>query len=298
VVLWGFTAIIGKLIALPALTLVWWRMVLVTASLLVIKNVWTGLRSIPLRLRAIYAGIGILVAVHWLTFYGSIKLSNASVAATCLALSPVFMAFIEPLISRQRFDAWKLLSGLAVIPGVFFVVGGTPAGMRSGIVVGAISAVFVAAFSSLNKRFAGDSDALSVTGIEMGAGALFVTAIGPLFLRGPEFFVLPTPADAVLLIALALGCTLLPFALSLVALRRLSAFTVVLALNMEPVYTVLLAIVLLGEQRELDPSFYVGVAIIVVVVFSYPLLAANRLPRPVTGAAGAGRPDRDTNDSA
>ena len=93
------------------------------------------------RLIAIYAGIGVLVALHWLTFYGSIKLSNASVAATCMALTPVFIAFIEPFLVRRRFDPRELIFGLAVIPGVMLVVGGTPDGMRLGIAVGALSAL-------------------------------------------------------------------------------------------------------------------------------------------------------------
>ena len=296
VVLWGFTAILGKVITLPALALVWWRMVLVMASLLVIKQFWIGLRDIPPRLQAIFAGTGIVVALHWLTFYESIKLSNASVAATCMALSPVFLSFIEPLLSEQRFDARKFLSGLAVIPGVAFVVGGTPFGMRAGILVGTVSAALVAVFSSLNKRFAGSADALSVTGIEMTAGALLLTLLGPLLQHEQDFFALPNMADGLLLVVLALGCTLLPFALSLVALRKLSTFTVVLAINMEPVYAVLLAIVLLGEQRELDPAFYLGVAIIIVVVFSYPLLAAVRSnTAPLSDAAEAGPRGPDTN---
>ena len=102
VVLWGFTAIFGRLISLPALPLVWWRMTLVGVALLAVPKFWRGLRGVPARQIAIYAGIGVLVALHWLTFYGSIKLSNASVGATCMALMSVMMAFIEPLIVRRR----------------------------------------------------------------------------------------------------------------------------------------------------------------------------------------------------
>ncbi|HEY4368310.1 MAG TPA: DMT family transporter [Steroidobacteraceae bacterium] len=301
VVLWGFTAIIGKLITLPALTLVWWRMVLVTVALLVIKRFWSGLRSMPTQLLWIYAGIGVVVALHWLTFYAAIKLANASVAGTCMALTPVFIAFVDPVLSRRKFDARELIFGLAVIPGVALVIGGTPAGMRMGLIVGSLSAFFVAIFSSLNKRFIGHSDTLSVTGLEMAAGAVFLTLIAPL-LTHDSIFILPNKNDALLLIALALGCTLLPFALSLVALRQLTAFTTALAVNMEPVYAVVLAVLLLGEQRELNPGFYLGVAIIISVVFSHPLLTRQRAvaaaPILTDGAAGAGQPGRDTNGSA
>lgn len=286
VVLWGFTAILGKVITLAALPLVWWRMVLVSASLMLVRNFWRGLQPLSARLIAIYAGIGVIVALHWLTFYGSVKLSNASVAATCMALTPVFISFVEPLLIRRRFDITELVFGIAVIPGVVMVVGGTPPEMRLGIAVGALSALFVAFFASLNKRFIADSHALTVTGIEMGAGAVFLTLAGLLFPPSTAMFALPALDDAIWLIVLAVGCTLLPFALSLVALRQLSAFSVTLAVNLEPIYAIVLAIVLLGEQRELAPSFYLGVAIILLVVFTHPLWVArgDRRAANTTGA--------------
>jgi drug/metabolite transporter (DMT)-like permease len=276
VVLWGFTAILGKLITLAALPLVWWRMVLVSGALLLVGKFWAGLSRLPLKLMATYAGIGVIVALHWLTFYASIKLSNASVAATCMALTPVFIAFIEPFVVGRRFDPRELLFGLAVIPGVALVVGGTPDGMRLGILTGAISALFAACFGTLNKRYIGSTNVLSVTGVEMGAGALFLTLVAPLLPAGQAFWSLPSQHDALLLVVLAVGCTLLPFALALVALRQLSAFSTALAINMEPVYAIVLAIVLLGEQHELAARFYVGVAIILLVVFLHPWLPRDR----------------------
>src|SRR5689334_14945815 len=135
VILWGFTAILGKTITLPALPLVWLRMVVVTISLMLIPGFWRGLARMPLRLKATYTGIGILVTAHWLTFYSATKLANASVAATCMALTPVFVALAEPFVMRRRFVMRELLFGVAVIPGAALVVGGTPVGMRSGIAV-------------------------------------------------------------------------------------------------------------------------------------------------------------------
>jgi drug/metabolite transporter (DMT)-like permease len=288
VVLWGFTAILGKLITLPALALVWWRMVLVAGALLLIAKFWRGLRKLSPRHIAIYAGIGTIVALHWLTFYASIKAANASVAATCMALTPVFIAFVEPVIARRRFDARELILGLAVLPGVALVVGGTPDGMRLGIAIGTLSAFFVAIFSSLNKRYIEHGEALSVTGIEMAAGALLLTIVACVLPGIESPFAWPSGSDALYLLALAIGCTLLPFALSLVALRRLSAFSTALAVNMEPIYAIVLAIVLLGEQRELEPGFYAGVAIILVVVFSHPWLQRDHHLSPGRGRAERG----------
>lgn len=270
VVLWGFTAILGKLISLAALPLVWWRMTLVGGILLLVPRFWRGLREMPPRLLAIYVGIGVIVALHWFTFYAAIKLSNASVAATCMALTPVFITFLEPVLFRGRMQLGDLMFGVAVVPGVVLVVGGTPNEMHTGMLVGALSAFLVAIFSTLNKRFIGRHDTLSITGVEMGAGALFLTLLSVLAYPQAPLLVHPSGTDAVLLLALALACTLLPFALSLVALRELSAFSVALVVNLEPVYAIGLAIVILGEQRELSASFYVGVAIIFFVVFLHP----------------------------
>jgi drug/metabolite transporter (DMT)-like permease len=232
-----------------------------------------------------YAGIGALVALHWLTFYGAIKLSNASVGATCIALATVFVAMVEPWLTRTRFSKRDAALGIAVLPGVALVVGGVPAGMRVGIAVGALSAVLVAIFSALNKRLVEHGDPLTVTALELGAGMLTLTLLAPLMPTlfpafAGDLFALPAPRDAWLLLALSLACTLLPFALSLAALRHMSAFAQQLAVNLEPVYAIVLAILLLGEQRELTPQFYAGVAIILAAVFVHPLLRPTRVAHP------------------
>ncbi len=276
VLLWGFTAILGKLITLPALPLVWWRMLLVAVVLLLLPRVRRNLRAMPWRLIGAYAGIGVLVALHWLTFYAAIKLSNASVGATCIALGPVFLAFVEPWLTRRKFDPRELLIGAAVVPGVVMVVGGVPVDMRMGIAVGTASALFVALFGSLNKRMVESGDPLTVTCIELGTGTVFLTLLAPLLPHHGALFVVPDLHDTLLLLALSFGCTLLPFSLALVALRHLSAFGTQMVTNLEPVYAIVLAIVLLGEQRELDAWFYLGVSVILAAVFVHPLLNRTR----------------------
>src|SRR5712671_6583204 len=190
VLLWGFTAILGKLISLPAPALVWWRMLLVSAALLCTPRVWNGIAALPAKLIATYAGIGILVALHWLAFYGAIKLSNASVAATCIAMGSVFLALLEPLLTKRRFNPSELILGIAVVPAVALVVGGTPDQMHAGSVIGIVAAALVAVFGSLNKRFTDRADPLTITCIEMTAGFCFLTVACPLLLDG-SVFVLP-----------------------------------------------------------------------------------------------------------
>jgi drug/metabolite transporter (DMT)-like permease len=282
VVLWGFTAILGRLITMPALPLVWWRMLLVTVALLVWPPVWRDLRQLPRRLIAVYVGIGVVVTLHWITFYGSIKLSNASVAATCMALTPVFVSIIEPSLARRRPDVAEVGMSLAVLPGVALVVGGTPAGMRTGIAVGAVSALLAGIFSTLNKRAIGSSPALAVTGLEMAAGAVVLPLIAAVLPFGESVVVRPSLHDGLLLFTLSMACTLFPYALALVALRHLSAFDTTLAVNMEPVYAIVLAIVLLNEQRDLEPGFYLGVALIIGIVFSHPWVSRRWGRRAIT----------------
>ena len=281
VLLWGFTAIFGKLITLPALELVWWRMLLVTAVLLALPRVWRGLRAMSGRLLLRFAGIGIVVALHWLTFYGAIKLSNASVAVSCMALGSVFAAMIEPFVTNRRFDARELVLGVIVIPGIVMLVGGVPGNMRLGIAIGVLSAFLTALFSALNKRYVEHADPLTVTCLELGAGAAFLTVIAPLLPHTGAAFTLPGMQDALLLLALAMACTLLPFILSLIALRNISAFSTQLALNLEPVYAIVLAILLLNEQRELTPRFYAGVAMILIAVFAHPLTMRRKAAMPM-----------------
>jgi drug/metabolite transporter (DMT)-like permease len=281
VVLWGFTAILGKLISLAALPLVWWRMLIVVAALATVPSVTRSLRALPGRLWLAYGGVGALVALHWLTFYGAIKLANASVAATCIALAAPMTALVEPWLTRTRFSPRDLLLGIAVLPGVVLVIGGVPTGMRDGIAVGAVSALLVAVFGSLNKRLAHRSGALTATALELGAGVVVLTLVAPLLplvmpaLGGP-LLELPAPRDGFFLVVLAIVCTLLPFSLSFVALRHISAFSAQLAINLEPVYAIVLAILLLGEQRELTVRFYVGVAVILAVVLVRPFAGPSR----------------------
>jgi drug/metabolite transporter (DMT)-like permease len=281
VLIWGFTAILGKLISLPAFALVWWRMLLVVGALSVMPAFWRSVRMIDYRTLGIFAGIGVIVALHWITFYGAIKLSNASVAATCMGTAPVFLALIEPWITRRRFDPREIAIGVAAVPGVMLVVGGIPHGMRIGVAAGVLSALLVAIFGSLNKRYVEHGEPLCVTGVELAAGTAFLSLVALLAPLETTRLAIPGWHDTLLLLVLSLACTLFPFTLSLVALRRLSAFSAQLAVSLEPVYAVVLAALLLNEQRELGPPFYVGLVIILGAVFSHAALQR----RPLDGVA-------------
>lgn len=274
VVLWGFTAILGSWITLPANVLVFWRLVMVVAVLLSLPSVRREACNLPARTALSYAAVGTVLTMHWVTFYGTIRLANASVAASCMALSPVFLALVEPWIARRRFDARELLLGLLAVPGVALVVGGVPTVKRIGVAVGALSALLVALTGALNKRLVTSNAVrpLTITCVELGAGVVFLAVLGVARVGAAPFSVVPGVHDALLLFLLATACTIVPFALSLDALRHISAYRAQLTVNLEPLYAVGLAALLLGDRHELAPSFYVGVAIVLGVVFAYPAL--------------------------
>ena len=279
VLLWGFTAILGKLITLPTGALVVWRMGLVAALLALWPRVWRGIDAISRVQILRYAAIGVVIALHWLAFYGSIRLANASVAVGCIALGSVFAAIIEPLITGRPHERAELLLGLLVIPGMALLVGGVPLSMYLGVAVGVLSALLAALFTTLNKRYATDDPPEAVTFIQMLAGALAL-ALGASAVFGVEQTLrLPDAVDLSWLLVLAIVCTLLPFMLWLQALRHVSAFTTQLTLNLEPVYAIVLAALLFHEYQQLTPSFYAGVAVIIATVFLQPWLTA-RLQRP------------------
>lgn len=270
VLLWGFTAILGKIITLPAMSLVIWRMLIVIGCLALWPRVWRGLKAMPTSLRRTYAALGCVIALHWLSFYGAIKLANASVAVACLALGSVSAAVIEPLVFRRRHKLSELALGILAIPGVVLLVGGVPLDMQLGVLVGVISAVLTATFAVLSKKFVSDADTASITFIEMIAGTLLLIIMTFLVFEEAWFAALPSATDFGWLLVLALFCTLLPFLLWLSALHHISAFTTQLTLNLEPVYAIVLAALLFGEHRELTLSFYAGVVVILATLLLQP----------------------------
>ena len=280
VLLWGFTAILGRLITLPAHALVVWRMCLVSGLLVMLPNVLRHVKTLQPKLLFTYAGIGIIVALHWLTFYSAIKLSNASVAVSCLAFGSIFAALVEPLLTDKAWDRNELLLGVLAVPGVVLLVGGVPISMHAGIIVGTASAFLSALFAVLNKRYIHDAEPETVTFIEMSVGALFLSVFCIFYFGAENTFILPNGKDAFYLIILVLACTLFPFILSLHALRHITAFTTQLALNLEPVYAIIIAALWLKEYEELTSQFYLGVSVILLAVFIRPGLRAMQRRSP------------------
>jgi drug/metabolite transporter (DMT)-like permease len=273
VLLFGVTAILGKLITLEQTALVWNRLWIAILGLVFIPGVLKGILNIK-RINVLrFAGIGILVCLHWLAFYGSIKIgNNASVTLACLATTSLFTSVLEPLITKSKFQWVELFLGLLVIVGIYFLsgVGDT---FYMAIVVGLISAFLAALFSVLNKKYITGQNSISVSVIELGSGFLLLTILYPIlqyYLPQSQWF--PTGNDWLWLFLLGWLCTSVAFVLSMEALKEISAFISNLTINLEPVYGILLAIWLLNEDADLNLDFYIGTSIILFSVILHPIL--------------------------
>jgi drug/metabolite transporter (DMT)-like permease len=273
VFLWGFTAILGDLIQLPALVLVWWRVLLTALSVLFLLRNGLAFRHLPKKSIAQFAFVGVLTGLHWVTFYGAIKLANASITLVCMATCAFFTSLVEPFLLRKKFNWAELFIGFLIVPGMALVVQNVDVKMHLGIGVGLLSSLLAAIFSTLNKKWIENAEPLPITLIEMSSAWAFLSLVVPFFLWAePSAAFLPSAKDLALLLVLALLCTTLTWVLSLRAIKRLSAFAANLSLNMEPVYGIFMAWAILGEHKELSAGFYFGVALILLIVFSYPLL--------------------------
>lgn len=277
VLLFGFTAILGDLINLAALPIVWWRLMITSLSLVFVVN-WVRLRrDLGMRQIYIYSGIGVVVGLHWLTFYGAIKLSNASITLVCMATTSFFTAILEPRIISRAFDRLELALGIFIIPGMAFIVSDLDMSMIWGVLVGLTSALLASLFSIWNKKYIGKGGVLRITFIELTAAFLFLSLLMPFFWEGEGWdYIRPTLKDAVFLVILGLLCTTLAFSLVLESLKEVSAYVSALTINLEPVYGIFLAYILLNDHEEVSGSFYLGAFIILIAVLGYPLLQRYR----------------------
>jgi drug/metabolite transporter (DMT)-like permease len=258
VVLAGFTGVLGKLITLNEGLLVWYRLLLTSITLWIIA--FSRKKTAPPATRDILRifGIGSIAAMHWVAFYGSIKYSNVSVGLLCFSAIGFFTALIEPMVFRHRVDKVELLLGAMVIVGIFFIFRTDP-GYKTGILIGLVSSLLASLFPVLNKRVMARVPADTVTLYELSGGCLFLTLLMPLYLHlFPTEHLLPNVGDWVWLLVLSWLCTVVAFSLGMYALHKLSAFTVSLSYNLEPVYGILLAFILFREDMYMKSGFYIG----------------------------------------
>lgn len=262
----GFTGILGRLIELNEALLVWYRMMFASIALLILFLSTKKISKTSFHDAIVLMGVGGIIALHWVTFYGSIKYANVSVSLVCFSAIGFFSAILDPLISKRKFEWMELLLGCMVIIGIYLMFHFDPR-FRTGILFGIVSSLLAAVFPILNKKMMQKHQPETITLYEMSGGFLILSVLLPFYLAySPPQYILPTLADFLWLLVLSLFCTVLAFNLSVRSLSKISPFTVNLSFNLEPVYGIALAFIFFKEYKEVGLSFYLGIAIIFLTV--------------------------------
>ena len=262
----GFTAILGKLITLNEGLLVWFRLLITVGTLGIMLYYQKRIKTIPWGDMLKIFGVGVIVALHWVTFYGSVKYGNVSVALVCFSATGFFTAFFEPMILRRKLSVIEIGLGMMAIAGIYIIFDFHPQ-YKLGIIFGILSAMGSALFPIFNKRLLVVYEPKTLTLYELGGGLLALTVLVPLYLlKFPASYYVPTATDWLWLFVLAWLCTVLSFDLQLNALKKVSAFTANLTYNLEPVYGIILAFIFFKENENLHREFYFGVLLILLAV--------------------------------
>jgi drug/metabolite transporter (DMT)-like permease len=271
ILIFGFTGILGKLITIEAIPLVFWRTLIGGGAIYVWLKVRRKVSKKSTSDILKMGGIGLLVAIHWITFFASIKISNVSVALTMLATSPMFIGFLEPLIFKRKID-WRELTVAAVVlvgVGTIFSFNTT---YHEGMILGIISAFFASLFATLNGVLIKTHDASNISLVELltASAAIFIL----LFFTGEvnwELFVLSSQ-DWFWITILALVATSFAFIAFTSVMKVLTPFTTSVAINLEPIYSIILAVIIFGDEEIMGTRFYIGASIIIGAVFLNSLL--------------------------
>ena len=264
----GGTGIFGRMISLTEIPLVWYRMLTASIVMVLIMLYNRRLHRLPLPHLVKISGCGALLAIHWVMFYASIKASNVSIAVVCIALDGFFTALLDPLISHRRFSMREVLLSLITLAGILLIFG-FDSRYRLGIIFGILTSFFYALFSIYSKGIQHTTGHKSSTMLlyELISGWLLLTLFLPFYsMLNPSLSLTPSTADWIMLPIFGSIFTIGPFLLQLQALRSISAFTVNLSYNLEPIYSIIFALIIFDEANELNRYFWLGVLLIILSV--------------------------------
>ncbi len=272
VVLLAFTAILGDLISLSASVLIWWRCLIATAGIGLFLVMTRKLRKDWLKNQYKVYALGILIAIHWLCFFGCVKLANASTALICFATISFFTAWIEPWITGRKRMKHEVVFGLIIIPGIILIAGKSEGQVLVGVILGIIAAFLIAIIASLEKKWITQIDPEHMTLIQL-TGAWITMNIwiaGEYFISGIDSFI-PGVSDSIYLLILGIACTSFAWVLATRAIRSVTAFDQLMVINLEPVYGIAMALLILDDSKELSTPFYIGAGIILLSVILHPI---------------------------
>ena len=279
--LWGFTGILGKLINLEALYIVWYRVGI--ASFVIFLYLLFRKSSLSIHKGQLLKVtlVGFVVAAHWVTFYTSIQLSTASLGILCLSTTTLHVAWLEPIIMKKKFSWLEFSLGLLVVGGIYFVSGDFSPNEYWALLAGGISAFLAALFAVCNARLVEEMPSTHISMYELAMGFLGLTIyLGFTNNLDASMFVM-TMSDVYWLLFLAIVCTSFAFLVTIDIVKRLGAFTVSLSINLEPVYTIILAIFILKEHEQLGTNFYTGSLLIILVVIANGIIKSQQKKKTV-----------------
>ena len=265
VFIWGFTAVLGDLITIEAVPLVWHRMLLGSLFVLIYIIYNKGMLKVSLRSLFKFAFVGLLIALHWLAFFSAVKVSNVSITLAMMSTGAFFASFLEPIFFKRKIIGYEVIFGLIVIIGLYIIFK-VESEYLSGILLALLASFLGALFSIFNGMMVKSHNATVISFYELLFGVVFIT-LYILFTDGFDnaFFNL-SGSDWTYLIILASICTAYAFIASVHVMKWISPYTVMLTTNMEPVYGILLALLILGEKEYMSPTFYLGAIIILITV--------------------------------
>jgi drug/metabolite transporter (DMT)-like permease len=276
VFLWGFTGVLGRVITLDQTWLVWYRLLITAISLWILYFFLGKIRKLPLRSVMYIGGIGLVQALHWVAFYGSIKYANITIALTTLSTSALLASIIEPLLLKKRMDPVEIFLGLFAIAGIIIIYN-THIEFSIGIIIGLLSALLTVIVSVLNKKIIDQYKPEQITLYQLTGGFVGLSILLPAYQYFfPEQHTTPNYMDWLWLFILSWVCTIFTFYLYIRSLKKISAFTMNLTLTLEPVYGILLAFLLYHENKNLSDWFYLGFALISVAVAFHMLRLIRR----------------------
>ena len=262
----GFTGILGRLITLNEGWLVWYRLLISSVTMWILFSLAGKLQQVSIIDILKLSGIGFLSALHWVSFYGSIKYANVSVALVCFSATGFFTALFEPFFSRKRINLIEVLLGLIVIAGIYIIFHFDPK-YETGIILGVICAVLLAIVMILIRQFVQKINSQTILTYQLSGGFITLSLFMPFYLKAfPTSYIFPGFSDWMWLLVLAWFCSVLAFQFSVTALQKLTAFTVNLSFNLEPVYGILLAFFVYHENKELNWTFFIGLGLIVLAL--------------------------------
>ena len=263
VFIFGFTGILGELITLPAVNLVFFRCLIAMVVIFLFALLSKRIKRFDTKTSLKMLGIGVLTAIHWILFFASIKLSTVSVAVSIMASTALWVALFEPLVTKRKILATEIVLGVMVIIGLMIIFSFETKYIL-GLSVALVSAMFAAVFSTFNAQMVKRIDSVNLGFYEMSSATIVVGAY--LLLKGDMSFDISSN-DILWLLVLGIVATAFAFVISIEVMKELSPFTVGLTINLEPIYTIILALIIFGSDEKMTWGFYVGTAILILAIF-------------------------------